>query len=54
MLRMPVEIRAEGNGEKYAISIPTCTCKEDLKQAVKDGMLINKRNFVQSAELVRS
>ena len=54
MLRMPIEVRAEGKGEKYAISILVYTCKEDLKQAVEDGMLIRNRNFVQSAELVHS
>ena len=30
-LRMPVEVRAEGNGEKYVISIPTYAYKKDLK-----------------------
>ena len=52
MLRMPIEVRAEGKGEKYVVSILTYVCKEDLKQGVKDGMLIRNRNFVQSAELV--
>ena len=52
MLRMP--IGAEGKGEKYVVSIHAYTCKEDLKQAVEDCMLISNRNFVQSAELVRS
>ena len=52
MLRMPVEVRAEGKGEKYVVSIPAYTCKEDLQQAIEDGMLIRNRNFVQSAELV--
>ena len=54
MLRMPVEVWAEGKGENYVVSIPAYACKEDLKQAVEDGMLIRNRNFVQSAELVRS
>ena len=54
MLRMSVEVRAEGKGEKYVVSIPAYACKEDLKQAVEDGMLIRNRNFVQSAELVCS
>ena len=49
---MSVEMRAEGKGEKYAFSIPAYACKEDLKQAVEDGMVIRNRNFVQSAELV--
>ena len=51
---MPVEVRAEGKGEKYVVSIPAYACKEDLKQAVEDGMLIRNRNFIQSAELVCS
>ena len=54
MLRMPVEVRAEGKGEKYVVSIPAYNCKEDLKQGVEDVMLICNRNFVQSAELIRS
>ena len=54
MLKMPVEVRAEGKGEKYAISIPTYACKEDLKQAVEDDMLKRNNNFIQSAELVCS
>ena len=31
MLRMPVDVRAEGKGAKYVISIPAYACKEDLK-----------------------
>ena len=54
MLRMPIEVRAEGKGEKCVVSIPTYACKEDLKQAVEDGMLILNRNFVQSEELICS
>ena len=54
MLKMPIEVRVEGKGEKYAISIPTYACKEDLKQAVEDIMLIRNNNFVQSSELVCS
>ena len=46
MLRMPVEVRAEGKDEKYAVLIPAYACKEDLKQAVEDDMLIHNRNFV--------
>ena len=52
MLRMAVDVRAEGKGEKYAVSIPTYAYKEDFKQVVEDSMLIHNRNFVQSAELV--
>ena len=40
MLWMLVEVRDEGKGEKYVVSIPAYACKEDLKQAVEDGMLI--------------
>ena len=54
MLWMPVEVRAEGNGEKYVVSIPTYACKEDLKHVVEDDMLIRNHNFVQLVELVRS
>ena len=54
MIRMPFEVRAEGKGEKYVVSIPAYACKEDLKQAVEDDMLICNRNFVQSTELVCS
>ena len=54
MLRMSVEVRAEGKGEKYVVSISAYACKEDLKQAVKDDMLLHNRNFVQSTELVCS
>ena len=39
--------------KSYAVSIPA-KHKEDLKQAVKDDMLIRNHNFVQSAELVYS
>ena len=54
MLRMLVEVRAKGKGEKVAVSIPAYACKEDLKQAVEDDMLIRNHNFVQSVNLVRS
>ena len=54
MLLMPVEVRAEGKGKKYVISIPAYTCKEDLNQVVEDSMQIRNHNFVQSTELVRS
>ena len=46
MLRIPIEVRAEGKGEKYAILIPAYACKEDLKHPVEDNMLIRNRNFV--------
>ena len=51
---MPTEVRAEGKGKKYVVSIPTYTRKEDLKQVVEDDILIHNRNFVQSAEIVCS
>ena len=54
MLRMLVDVQAEGKSEKYAASIPAYTCKEDLMQAVEDSILIRNRNFVQSVELVCS
>ena len=54
LLWMPIDVRAEGKGEKYVVSIPAYACKEDPKQVVKDDMLILNRNFVQSADLVRS
>ena len=31
MLRMPVTVRAEGQGEEYNISVPVGTIKEDLQ-----------------------
>ena len=46
LLWMLVEVRAEGKGEEYAISVPSYACKEDLKQVVEDDMLIRNRNFV--------
>ena len=52
MLRMAVEVQVEGKGEKYAVSILTYACKEDLKQAIEDDMLIRNHNFFQSVELV--
>ena len=52
LLRLPVAVRAEGRGEKYAVLVPAYACKDELKQVVKDGMLIRNRNFVQSAKLV--
>ena len=51
---MLIEVRDEGKGEKYAVSIPSYAYKEDLKQVVEEGMLIHNRNFVQLVELVRS
>ena len=52
MLRMPVTIRAEGQGEEYTITVPTRTIKEDLQQMIEDGMQVRNRNFTQSTELV--
>ena len=54
MLRMPIEVRVEGKGEKYVVSIPAYACKEYLKQVVEEDMLIRNHNFVQSVDLVRS
>ena len=52
MLRMPVTVRAEGQGEEYNISVPVGTIKEDLQQMIEDGMQVRNRNFAQSTELV--
>ena len=54
MLQMPIEVQAEGKGEKYVVSIPAYSCKEDLKHMVEEGMQMRNRNFVQSVEMVRS
>ena len=53
LLRMPLIVRVEGRGEKYAILAPASTSKEDLLQMVEDGMLFRSRNFAQLMELVR-
>ena len=37
---MSVEIRSKRMGEKYVVSIPAYSYKEDLKQVVEDDMLI--------------
>ena len=52
MLRMPVTVRAGGQGEVYNISVPCSTSKEDLQQMIEDGMQVRNRNFDQSTELV--
>ena len=52
MLRMPVTVWAEGQGEEYTISVPVGTIKEDLQQMIEDGMQVRNRNFTQSTELV--
>ena len=45
LLRMPVAVQAEGKGEEYVVSVPAYACREDLKQVVKDDMLIRKRTL---------
>ena len=45
MLRMPVAVRAGGQGEDYFISVPIGTTKEDLQQMIEDGMQVRNRNF---------
>ena len=45
MLRMPVTVLAEGQGEEYNISVPVGTIKEDLQQMIEDGMQVRNRNF---------
>ena len=52
MLRMPVNVRAGGQGEEYNISVPVGTIKEDLQQMIEDGMQVRNSNFAQSTELV--
>ena len=52
MLRMPMTVRAGGQGEEYNISVPCSTSKEDLHQMIKDGMQVCNRNFDQSTKLV--
>ena len=52
MLRMPVTIRARGQGEEYNISVPCNTSKEDLQQMIEDGMQVCNRNFDQLTKLV--
>ena len=52
MLRMPVTVRARGQGEEYTISVPDGTIKEDLQQMIEDGMQVRNRNFAQLTELV--
>ena len=52
MLRMPVVVRAGGQGEEYIISVPVGTIKEDLQQMIEDGMQVRNRNFAQSTKLV--
>ena len=52
MLRMPVTVRARGQGEEYNISVPCSTSKEDLQQMIEDGIQVHNCNFDQSTELV--
>ena len=54
LLQMPVAMQAEKKGEEYSFLVLAYTSKEDLKQVVKEGMLIRNRNFVQSVKLVHS
>ena len=48
MLRIPITVRDEGQGEEYNISVPACTIKEDLQQMIEDGMQVCNCNFDQS------
>ena len=52
MLRMPVTVRARGQGEEYTIPIPTRTINDDLQQIIEDGMQVRNSNFAQPTELV--
>ena len=54
LLWVSVTVPTEGKGEEYVFLVLAYACKEDLKQVIEDGILIRNRNFVQSAELVRS
>ena len=47
MLRMPVVVRAGGQGEEYINSVPVGTIKEDLQQMIEYGMQVRNRNFAQ-------
>ena len=52
MLRIPVAVRADGQGEEYSVPVPGGTTKEDLLQMIEDGMQACNRSFDQSTELV--
>ena len=52
MLRIPVNVRAGGQGEEYNILVPAGTIKEDLQQMINNGMQVRNCNFDQSTELV--
>ena len=52
MLRLPMKAQEAGQGERYSITIPIGTFKEDIYQIVKDGMQVLNRNFVQTVEKV--
>ena len=52
MLRMPIDVRAEGQGEEYSVTVLAGTTKEDLQQMIEDEMQIRNRNFTESTELV--
>ena len=53
MLWLPVRAREARQGEEYSIAVPVGTAKEDIYQIVEDGMQIQNRNFIQTAELVK-
>ena len=52
MLRMPIAVRAEGQGEECSVIVPAGTTKEDLQQMIEDRMQVRNRNFSQSTKLV--
>ena len=52
MLRMPVTVRAGGQGEEYTITVLVGTIKEDLQQMIEDGTQVHNNNFAQSTKLV--
>ena len=52
MLRIPIVVRANGQGKEYSVPVHGGMIKEDLMQIIEDGMQVRNRNFSQSAELV--
>ena len=52
MLRIPIVVRAKGQGEEYSVIVPTSTIKEDLQQMIEDGMQVRNLNFAQSTKPV--
>ena len=51
--RLPVQARGIGLNEKYTETLPVTIRKEDVSRIIDDGIEVQNRNFIQSAELVR-